>query len=183
MVQPRRFTREEDHRLLEAGVIPQGERVEPITGSMREMSPTGSRHPALVKTPNAPFHQALGEQALEGVQDPLRLSPLSQPPPDLVPLKVRPDFYAQDHPSLEDLLLPGEMAEASSAYDRQVKLPPYVRTGVPKVWLVTLEENQEKAYRKPLEGACPGVGKPGPEEALAPLAFPQVFFAVREILP
>ncbi|MFN4070562.1 MAG: Uma2 family endonuclease [Thermus caldifontis] len=183
MVQPRRFTRKEYRRLLEAGVIQEDERVELIEGTVVEMSPIGSRHAAVVKKLNALFHQALGERALVGVQDPIRLSPFSEPQPDLVLLKVRPDFYAQDHPGPEDILLLVEVAEASLAYDRQVKLPLYAQAGIMEVWLVNLEEDRVEVYRNPMGGVFQEVRELGPEDTLSPMAFPQVSWKAKEILP
>ncbi len=38
-----------------------------------------------------------------------------------------------------DVLLIIEVADTSLAYDRDVKLPPYARHGIPEVWIVDLE--------------------------------------------
>ncbi|GAA5338581.1 Uma2 family endonuclease [Thermus antranikianii] len=183
MVQPRRFTREEYHRLLEAGVIQEDERVELIEGTVVEMGPIGNQHTAVVKRLNALFHQTLAGQALVGVQGPIRLSPLSEPQPDLVLLRPRPDFYAQDHPGPEDIVLLVEVAEASLGYDRQVKLPLYAQAGIPEVWLVNLGERRVEVYRNPLGGGYQEMRELGPEDTLSPMAFPQVALKVRELLP
>ncbi|WP_135256971.1 hypothetical protein [Thermus caldilimi] len=73
MVQPRRFTREECHHLLEAGVIPEDERAELIESTVAEMSPIESQHAGVGKSFNALFHPTLADQALVRVQDPIRL--------------------------------------------------------------------------------------------------------------
>lgn len=183
MVQPRRFTREEYRRLLEAGVIQEDERVELIEGTVVEMSPIGSQHAAVVKKLNALFHQALEGGALVGVQDPIKLSPFSEPQPDLVLLRRRSDFYAQDHPGPEDILLLVEVAEASLAYDRQVKLPLYAQAGIPEVWLVNIGERKVEVYRHPSGESYLEVRELGPKDVLSPMAFPQVSFEVEETLP
>jgi len=183
MVRTRRFTRREYHRLGEAGILGEDERVELLEGNLVEMSPIGSRHAACVKKINALFHRTLEGRALVGVQDPIRLSEDSEPQPDLVLLRPRADFYAEDHPGPEDVLLLVEVAEASLAYDREVKLPLYAQAGIPEVWLVHLAENQVEVHRGPREGRYGETQTLVPSQSLSPLAFPEVRFKVEDLLP
>jgi len=118
-----RFTVEEYHRMGQAGILSEDDRVELIEGEIVEMAPVGSRHAACVKRLNALLSRRAGGRALVSVQDPIRLGEHSEPQPDLALLKPREDFYAAAHPGPEDVLLVIEVAETSLEYDREVKLP------------------------------------------------------------
>ena len=148
-----RFTVEDYHRLAEAGILGEDDRVELIEGDLVMSSPISSRHAACVKRLNALFNAALQGRAIVGVQDPLRLGEHSEPEPDLMLLRPREDFYRDAHPGPEDVYLVIEVSETSLAYDREVKLPLYARFGVPEVWLVNLVEDRLEVYRTPRGGS------------------------------
>ena len=83
----RRFTVEQYHRMAEAGILTEGDRVELIEGEVVEMTPTGSRHAAYVDRLTDFLTATVGRQAIVRVQNPIRLGPHSEPQPDLVLLK------------------------------------------------------------------------------------------------
>ena len=148
-LQKRLFTVTEYHLMAEAGMLGEDDRVELIEGEIVAMNPIGSRHAAAVNRLNRLLSQAVGERAIVSVQNPVQLGERSEPQPDLVLLKPRPDFYAGAHPGPDDLLLLVEVADASADYDRQVKLPLYARAGVPEGWLVDLDGRAVEVYRRP----------------------------------
>jgi len=124
--------------MAEAGLLAPDDRVELIEGEIIDMAAIGSRHAACVKRLAKLFMTRLGERAVVGVQDPVRLSDLSEPQPDLAVLRDRSDFYASAHPGPGDVLLVVEVADTTLAWDRNVKGPLYGRTGVREVWIVDL---------------------------------------------
>ncbi|WP_143597608.1 Uma2 family endonuclease, partial [Thermoflexus hugenholtzii] len=71
--------------------------VELIEGELVTMSPIGSRHAGVVDRLNHLFSRRTGEGIIVRVQNPLRLSPHSEPQPDVALLRYRPDFYASAH--------------------------------------------------------------------------------------
>lgn len=149
-----RFSVEDFHRMVEAGILSEDDRVELLEGEVVELSPVGKRHMATVKKlMDAFFPLQARRQALLQVQDPLRLSPDTEPQPDLAILRFREDFYAEKIPEAEDALLVIEVAESSLDYDLKVKLPLYARAGVPEVWVVDLEGRRVYIFRKPEGGA------------------------------
>jgi Uma2 family endonuclease len=123
-VQRRLFTVEEYHRMAEAGILSEEDRVELIEGELVTMSPIGSRHAACVKRLVRLLDRAAGDRAIVGAQDPIRLGARSEPQPDVALLRYRPDFYASAHPGPEDVLLVVEVAETSADADRSLKIPP-----------------------------------------------------------
>ena len=68
----RRFTADEYHRMAEAGILGEDERVELLDGDVVEMSPVGDRHVAAVNRCTRRFTLALGERAWVSPQNPVR---------------------------------------------------------------------------------------------------------------
>jgi Uma2 family endonuclease len=148
----RRLTADEYERMGAAGILGPDERLELIEGEIVRMSPIGSRHAACVKRLNAALTRLLGERAVVGIQDPVRLGPYWEPEPDGAVLRRREDYYATGHPSPADVLLLVEVADDSLAYDRDVKLPEYARCGIPEAWLVDVNAECIVQYTQPGPG-------------------------------
>ncbi|MDR7555353.1 MAG: Uma2 family endonuclease [Armatimonadota bacterium] len=179
----RLFTVAEYHRMGEAGILGEDDRVELIEGEIVEMAPIGSRHAGTLKRLLDKFIplQAAGRIILS-VQDPIDLGERSEPQPDLILLKPRSDFYASSHPGPEEALLVVEVAETSPAYDREVKLPLYARAGIPEVWLVDLAEGLLEVYRQPDPRGYREVQRLQRDQRVAPQAFPDLELVVGDVL-
>ena len=129
-VERRTFNVEEYHRMLDAGIITEDDRVELIEGEILMMSPIGSWHAACVNRLDALLHRLFGESVIISVQNPIRLSDFSEPQPDLAVLRARQDYYAQTHPTSNDILLLIEVADQSLEFDRDVKVPLYAKAAI-----------------------------------------------------
>ena len=119
-----RWTVKDYHRLIEAGVLGEEDRVELLDGQIVDMSPIGSKHAACVKRLHKMLEKLLGESSIIGVQGPVTLSDSSEPEPDIVVLRWADNFYADAHPQPADILLLIEVAESSVLYDKQKKPAP-----------------------------------------------------------
>jgi hypothetical protein len=85
-------------------------------------------------------HQAIGLQrlltaglanrALVRVQNPVRLSDISEPEPDLAVVRPRDDDYADAHPIAADVFLIVEVADTTLTFDRSQKAPLYALAGI-----------------------------------------------------
>ena len=144
-----RLSVNEFERMAQAGILAEDERVELIEGDLIDMTPIGSRHAGAVSRLTRAFSLAVGADVIVSVQNPIRLDRYSQPQPDLALLRPRADFYAEAHPQPADVLLIVEVAEASLAYDRDVKIPLYARHGIPEVWLLDVAGRCLTAHRAP----------------------------------
>src|SRR3954453_23884684 len=140
---------DEYYRMAEAGILGEKERVELIEGELIAMAPIGDDHMGTVNAVNYLLVLAVGERSVVSVQNPLRLSNLTEPQPDFTVLAPRADFYRKKRPMPEDTLLLVEVAETSVRYDRTVKLPLYARHGVPEYWIVRLDIAVVEVYRDP----------------------------------
>ena len=178
----RRFSVEDYHRMLQAGILSEDDRVELIDGEIVEMAPIGPRHASQVDFLARLLWQRVGGRAIVRVQNPIRLGEQSEPHPDLCLLRPRRDYYRRFHPTAVDVLLVIEVAEATAEYDRQVKVPLYGRHGVAELWLVDLEAQRVEVYRRPRAEGYEEVRSLGRGETVSPLSFPDLTLGVDELL-
>ncbi len=178
----RRFTVEEYHRMGEAGIFAEDDRIELIDGEIIQMIPIGSPHAACVDRLTRLFVLSAGQRASVRVQSPISLGPQSEPQPDLTLLRPRADFYVNAHPGASDVWLVVEVAGTSLPFDRTVKMPLYSRAGVPEVWLVDLAGACVEVHRRPSAGRYEEVQRVTRGERLTCQAFPDLSVGVDELL-
>lgn len=176
------FTVDEYHRMSEAGILSEDDRVELIEGEIIKMSPIGKYHAACVKRLNSVLNRRVGDYAIISVQDPIRLDDYSEPEPDIALLNPRDDFYAQEFPTAEDVLLIIEVADTSVEYDRSVKLPLYAKANIAETWLANIREDRIEVYSQPVNGIYQNVRLIMRGETLSPEAQPKLALTVEEIL-
>jgi len=175
------FTVEEYEAMGRAGVFPDGKRLELLGGEIVEMTPIGSPHAATVKRLTRLLVTGLSERAIVGVQDPVVLSDLSEPQPDLVVLRPRADFYAEAHPRPEDVLLVIEVADTTGRWDRTVKRPLYAAAGVPEMWIVDVTARVIEVALEPAADGYRSIRQLGVADAVSPAAFPDLSITVAEL--
>ncbi len=153
MVRParHRLSVDEYHRMADAGIFGEDDRIELIDGDLIDMAPIGQAHAAIVSGLNEALVMACAGRAIVSPQNPVRLDPLSEPQPDLAVLRRRGDYYATgEPPGAADVLLLVEVADSSASFDRTVKLPLYARAGIGEVWIVDVRRRALEAFRKPV---------------------------------
>ena len=140
------FNVDQYYRLAEVGVLRPDDRVELIEGEIVKMSPIGSLHAACLRVLHVELNELFGRKYIVSVQSPVRLDDFSEPEPDLALLKPRDDFYAERHPTPEDVVLIIEVSDSTILSDRNVKIPLYARAGIPEAWLVNLPKKMIEVY-------------------------------------
>lgn len=177
-----RLTADQYQRMGETGILHEDDRVELLEGELYEMAPIGNWHNGSVDSLNWWIGTRIGQRAIVRVQGSFRLSPHSEPQPDLLVLRFRPDFYRSAPAGPEDVLLLVEVADSSLGYDRDFKLPLYARAGIPEVWIVNRGDARIEVYREPEGGRYRSVALVERGSTLAPLAFPDLTIPAEEIL-
>lgn len=177
-----RFSVADYHRMAETGILHEDDRLELIGGEIVQMNPVGRHHAACVKRLNRLVGRRLGDDAVLGVQDPLRLGDDTEPEPDLTVLRPREDFYEEATPTATDVLLLIEVCDSSLAYDHAVKLPRYAQAGVAEVWLVDLDGQVIELYTKPTEAGFLDVRTFSRGMAVASLVVPHLVIPVNAVL-
>jgi len=181
MIERRRFSVDDYHRMAEAGILTEDDRVELIHGEILVMAPIGTRHTACVKGLNRLF-AGLQATALLSVQDPVAMED-SEPEPDFAILALRDDLFATAHPTPSDVHLIVEVADAGRTLDREVKGPLYAASGIREYWLVDLETDRIEIHRRPEGRRWREIRTVGPGDRIAPEAFPDFEVAVDDVLP
>jgi Uma2 family endonuclease len=182
-VTTRRFNVEEYHRMAEAGVLHPAERVELIEGEIVQMAAIGSRHAECVDRLNRLLVRGIEDRGTVRVQNPVRLSDHSEPEPDIALVRPRPKGYADRHPGPGDTLLIIEVADATLALDRKVKVPLYAQAGIPECWIVDLEADVIDVHRTLQGREYAHVERHHRGDRIRPGAFPDLRLAVDEIMP
>jgi len=178
----RRFTVDEYHRMAEAGILGEGDRVELLDGEIVLMSPVGTRHASTVARLIERLRDLAGSRATVWAQLPIRLNRYSEPEPDLALLRRREDFYADRHPGPQDVLLVVEVADSSRRADREQKIPLYARAGIADVWLVDLPRDVIEVYRDPAAGTYRSVETVARVGMLTVLRLPDLALPAAELL-
>jgi MEMO1 family protein len=168
--------------MIDAGVFAD-ERVELMLGEIVDMSPIGSAHQACVDRLNHLFAPvAVHGDAILRIQGTVRLSDVSQPQPDIALLKPRDDFYADGHPTPDDILLVVEVADTSARYDRWTKMPAYATAGVAEAWVVDLNAGLVDIAGDPGPGGYGRLVQASPGRVLRPGALPTLEVPVDKVL-
>ena len=178
----RYFTVDEYHRMGEAGIFSEDDRVELLEGEILMMSPIGSRHVASVNRLLMDLTNLLRGRAIVSVQNPVVLNDFSEPEPDIAILRRRDDFYAEAHPTAAEVLLIIEVADTSVAYDHDIKLPAYARSAVPEVWIVDLPAETVVVNAELVNGSYRTVRTYRRGDSITPRHFPDLSIAVVSIL-
>ena len=147
-----RFRVQDYERMVADGILTEDDRCELIRGEIVEKMTIGDRHAACVNRLTRILVRLVGDRAIVAVQNPIRLAD-SVPEPDIALLRPRADFYADGKPGPEDVLLVIEVADASLAYDRAVKLPLYAENGIEACWIVDLNDSAVLVHRQPAGGS------------------------------
>lgn len=167
----------------EAAVFAPDARLELIEGEIIERAPLGSRHAGAVKILNRLFSGLVGDLAIVSVQDPLIVGERSVPQPDLVLLKPRADSYSSAHPTVADVLLVIEVADAKLTFDMETKVPLYARAGIAEAWLVDLREHVVRVFRDPSASGYRSTFTISGEQALSALALPTAAIDLQALFP
>jgi Uma2 family endonuclease len=144
-----RVSVEQFHRMIDAGVFADGDRVELIDGEMRDMTPIGPPHGGVTNDLNMVFASRLANTAIVSVQGPLVLDDGTEVYPDLLVLEPREDRYRKSNPTGEDVLLVIEVADSSPSIDLGLKLAKYARAGIRRYWVVDIRHHAIHEHRDP----------------------------------
>ena len=176
-----RLTVSDYYRMAEVGILAPDARVELIEGDIIDMVPPGSLHAATVRRLHENFSRATGDSATVLAQDPVRLSDLSEPQPDLALLRRREDFYSERHPQPADVFLVVEVADSSLRFDRDTKVSLYAVHGIAEMWLVDLRGQRLIRHRVPRQGSYTLVDEPDLGVPLELAALPGIDVDLRRL--
>lgn len=143
----RRIRVEEYHRMVEAGILREDEKVQLIDGMLVAMTPQGRAHAFVIQELTRLLVRQLGDDLRVLSQLPLALAGDSEPEPDLAVVRAADAASSTRHPASALLVI--EVAGESLRFDRQTKTALYARSGIPEYWIVNLAGEAIEVHRDP----------------------------------
>jgi Uma2 family endonuclease len=178
----RRFSAEEYHRMGDAGVFGEDERIELLDGFLIAMPPIGYRHENAVRTLANEIGYALGRQAVICTNSPIALAPNTEPQPDVAVLPAPLTRYRDRLPNAADVLLLVEVADSSRSIDRGPKMQMYARAGIEELWIVDLVAAEVLVLREPQGDGYRSTTVRRSGDRISPARFPTVVIDVSTLL-
>lgn len=175
------FSANDYAKMVETGILTDRDRVELIDGEIRSMSPIGPYHAAVVTKLVRLLNSLASQRALISPQNPIHLNDFTEPQPDIAILHPRADYYAQAHPTADDVLVVIEVSDTSARYDREEKIPRYARAGIPEAWIIDLVQLHIEQYYLPRSGHYTHIVRILPGETLSSQILPEVHFNSSEV--
>jgi Uma2 family endonuclease len=178
----RLFSVDEYHQMIMTGIIKEDDKVELIDGEIITMPPIGPNHASNVNRLNSIFYFNLGNTIIVSIQNPIQLTDYSEPQPDIAILKYRDDFYKNNHPKAEDVLLIVEIAETSVEYDKALKVPRYAESNIIETWLFDLQNERIEMHRNPFNGIYQEIRIAQKGQKISCINFPKIEFSINDLL-
>jgi Uma2 family endonuclease len=148
----RRFTFDEYHRMIDAGILREGDPYELLEGWIVPKMTRNPPHDLALglaedeiskRLPPSWFRRG---QSAATTQD-------SEPEPDITIVRGNRRDYDQRHPHPQDIGMTVEVA-SSLQHDRAVKGRIYARAAIPIYWVINIPDHQVEVYTNPT-GPCP----------------------------
>jgi Uma2 family endonuclease len=177
---PRLFTVDEFHRMLEAGVFGEEERLELLEGVIVALTSQNAPHASAIQRLTKWFVKQLDDAYALMPQLPVTLGKRTEPVPDLAVVRAE-DIDRKTLPRTALLVI--EVADSSLRKDRGVKTTIYARYGIPEYWIVNVKNSTVEVHRDP----DPEAGRyrtlltAGPDATLSPTGLPGVSISLREL--
>jgi Uma2 family endonuclease len=151
-----RFTVDEYHRMIEAGILTTAHRVELLNGWIIDKMPQNPPHPTVVSRMHRWLVRVLPESDwVVRNQAPVTLA-TSEPEPDIAIARGPDTLYMARHPGPRDIRCLMEAADSSLVYDREEKAPIYAAARIPQYWLINLVDRCVECFSRPQAGRRPG---------------------------
>ncbi len=149
---PRRFvfTADTFHELGRRGLLGEDHsRLELLNGEIFVHAPIGQRHAAAVDRLNRVFSRNLRDPYLLQVQNPVRISRVSEPLPDISIVKGSELDFLKAPPGPEETLLIVEVSDTTLSHDIGDKARAYARAGIQEYWVIDLESSRLRVFCDP----------------------------------
>ncbi|MGB3636927.1 MAG: Uma2 family endonuclease [Rivularia sp. (in: cyanobacteria)] len=181
----RLWTVKEYHRMAEAGIFDQDERVELLEGKIIWMSAIGTAHRSAVGRTNKYLQKHLGDnnKAWISIQDPIQLDDYSEPEPDIAVVKIDPLDYADHHPIPDEVYLVIEVADTTFKKDCETKGKAYAAAGIVDYWVLDVINRQLHVFREASENGYKSEVILKDNDTISPLNFPDLTINILEMLP
>jgi Uma2 family endonuclease len=149
----RTFTLDEYHRMIETGVLTDGEPYELLEGYLVKKMSRGELHDAVIQALLKRFVRLLPPGWDLRAQCAVTLTADSEPEPDFAFVRGDETVYRDHHPGPAEIGLLVEVSNSSLTVDRDDKGRIYARAGIPVYWVVNLVDKVIEVFTQP-SGPC-----------------------------
>lgn len=150
----RRLTVEQYHKMHDAGILMEGERVELLDGYIVEKPVRNPPHDGTLLRVSNRLPRRLPAGWVLRVQSAVGL-PGSEPEPDAAVVRGDETSYDRRHPQPPDFGIIIEVSDSSLLFDRREKGRLYAENGIPIFWIVNIVDRQVEVYTDPDPAASP----------------------------
>ncbi len=178
----KRWTVEDYHQMITAGILTTDDQVELLSGQIIEMVPQEPPHASNVSSFNHALVVRFADVAWIRTQLPITIAPNSEPEPDLALVRIDSQYYRERHPTPEDIFLLIEIADSTLKRDCIYKAQIYAEAGILEYWVVDVKQRQIIVYRQPQGETYQSEQVLTATDQIAPLAFPDVLIDFKNIL-
>lgn len=178
----KRFTVEDYHRMGDAGILGEDDRVELIEGEIIQMSPIGDAHVGCVNFLTDFLTGRLRGRFTVSIQNPVRLEKHSEPQPDVSLLRKRNGLNGRHVPIAAETIAVFEVSDTTLKYDRDIKLPLYAAANIPEAWIIDLQGQAIERHNQPVEGSYQSIARAVRGEGLRSTVAPELTLSVDDVL-
>ncbi len=179
----RPITVDDFDRMINAGIFGPDERIELVEGVLISHSPPHNPpHAGTTGRLTRLFGERFGRRVVLWIQLPIVVANRTELEPDVSLLIDRGHFYEQTLPRVRDVYAVLEVADSSLWYDRGKKLELYAESGISEYWIVDVAKQGIQIFTQPLGRRYGSYRLALRGTSVAFTAFPDVVFAVDELL-
>ncbi len=153
-----RFSVNQYHRLIRAGVLREHDRVQLLEGSIVAKMTHKPPHDVAVDLTQTAIAPRLPAGWRVRVQSAITTQE-SEPEPDVAVVRGPARRYVRSHPRPKDIGMIAEVADTSLLEDRTVQARIYARARIPVYWIINLVQAVVEVYTQPKGGKAPGYGQ------------------------
>lgn len=178
----KRWTVDDYHRMISAGILTPEDRVELLDGQIVEMAPQDPPHASRIDDGGDYLKALFANRAKVRVQLPITLAPGSEPEPDFAIVRIDENGYRDRHPQPQDVLLLIEVADSTLRRDRTHKVQIYAKAGIGEYWIVDIKKRQVVVLQDPQDGSYQFEQTFTDNDQIAPLLLPNVVVNLRSLI-
>lgn len=149
-----RFTVEQYHTMIEAGILTTDDHVELLEGWIVPKMPHKPPHDGTIWLLQTQLLPVLPKKWILRIQSAITTSD-SEPEPDLAIARGPGKLYLTEHPRPQDIGVLIEVSDTTLLTDRGPKLRLYAAAKIPCYWIVNLLESQIEVHTQPKGGRKP----------------------------
>jgi Uma2 family endonuclease len=163
------LTVEDYHRMIQAGILTEEDKVELLDGALMAVVPEGAAHAEVASRLARWLIPSIDDPGLKvRIGSPVTFPPFSEPEPDLAVIDAADASFVA-HPERAHLLI--EVSHTSLLKDRDRKARIYAEAEIPRYWIVDLIHLTVIVHLDPSPNGYRSIRTYAPPEALDPDLF------------